>query len=130
MLTIRADFRVRLSLKCVSVRGLLGAPMTRQGGVCGNRFPMKCALQIRGGPTVSGFCHFDTKTSNWIIQADPVLGPVPVMVDVDGIRPYRWNGEGMRRLRLSLEEQPEFNAADRAALELGFNPWAKTAGKS
>jgi tRNA A-37 threonylcarbamoyl transferase component Bud32 len=73
----------------------------------------------------AGFCHFDTKTSNWIIQHDPQLGPVPVIVDIDGIRPYRWNGEGMRRLRSSLAEHREFTPADLAALELGYNPWAK-----
>ncbi len=93
----------------------------------------RTTLFFRLGRTIrrieqAGFCHFDTKTSNWIIQADPVLGPVPVMVDVDGIRPYRWNGEGMRRLRLSLAEHPEFGPADLANLELGYNPWAKSGG--
>ncbi|MGH7214149.1 MAG: lipopolysaccharide kinase InaA family protein, partial [Tepidisphaeraceae bacterium] len=42
-----------------------------------------------------GLSHFDAKATNWIVAADNKLGPRPVLVDVDGIRFYRWRGRGL-----------------------------------
>jgi tRNA A-37 threonylcarbamoyl transferase component Bud32 len=74
---------------------------------------------------ISGFCHFDSKTSNWIVIDDPSRGPVPVIIDVDGIRHYRWDGFGLNRLLRSLKEHPAFTPLDSKHVCLGYAPYAK-----
>lgn len=75
--------------------------------------------------------HFDTKASNILIRPDPVLGPGPVLVDVDGVRTYSWRGEGLRRLIQSMREHhPDFTDDDAESLRRGYAPWAKFASGS
>jgi tRNA A-37 threonylcarbamoyl transferase component Bud32 len=64
-----------------------------------------------------GWSHFDTKTSNWVIAADPKGNPSPVLIDCDGVRYYRWRGFALERLLRSLQEHPEFSDPDRLALQ-------------
>lgn len=72
----------------------------------------------------SGLVHFDTKASNIVIRPDPVLGPGPVLVDVDGVRTYTWRGEGLRRLLRSMREHhPQFSETDAESLRRGYAPW-------
>jgi hypothetical protein len=75
----------------------------------------------------TGIVHFDTKASNFIVRADPVTGPQPVLVDVDGIRSYRWRGEGLTRtLRSMADHCPTFTPDDDLHLRLGYNPFLRT----
>lgn len=68
----------------------------------------------------TGIVHFDTKASNFIVH--PQCGPV--LVDVDGVRPYRWRGEGLRRTLQSLHDHHKsFTPQDAQSLRLGYNPW-------
>ena len=64
----------------------------------------------------AGFCHFDSKSTNWIVYN----GTGPVLLDLDGIRPYRWDGFGLRRLLRALRQHPQFRASDAAAVEAGY----------
>lgn len=71
--------------------------------------------------------HFDTKGSNFIIRPDPLLGPVPVAIDPDGVRSYSWRGFGLARTLRSLrEDHPEFSSEDELALRLGYDFTLKT----
>ena len=74
-----------------------------------------------------GFSHFDAKASNWIVRPDDQLGPVPVLVDVDGIRRRRWALLGLHRLLRSLHENPAYAPADSLALCRGYAPFAALA---
>ena len=73
----------------------------------------------------SRFTHFDAKGSNWIVQADKNLGPVPLLVDVDGVRFYPWDTEGVRRLLRSMKEHPQYTPEDSRQLCLGYAPFAR-----
>ena len=73
----------------------------------------------------AGFCHFDSKSTNWIVFAGPT-GPEPVMLDLDGIRPYRWDGFGLRRLLRALRQHPQFRESDAAAVVAGYEPFRPT----
>jgi tRNA A-37 threonylcarbamoyl transferase component Bud32 len=73
-----------------------------------------------------GFSHFDAKASNWIVRPDAGRGESPVLVDLDGIRHRRWAGAGVRRLLKSMENHPQFTAADALALRQGYEPFAKS----
>jgi tRNA A-37 threonylcarbamoyl transferase component Bud32 len=93
---------------------------------CGSRD----ALFRRTGHTLAeierhGFSHFDAKASNWIVQLDDRLGPVPVLIDVDGIRRRRWPALGVRRLLRSMHENPGYAPADSLALCQGYAPYAR-----
>jgi tRNA A-37 threonylcarbamoyl transferase component Bud32 len=72
-----------------------------------------------------GFCHFDSKASNWIVTPDEVRGPTPVLVDVDGVRFYRWNTFGIRRLLRSMLEHRQYTPADSLALCRGYAPFTR-----
>ncbi len=69
-----------------------------------------------------GFSHFDAKASNWIVRADDRLGPVPVLIDVDGIRRRTWVALGVQRLLRSMHENPHYTPADSLALCRGYAP--------
>ena len=72
-----------------------------------------------------GFSHFDAKASNWIVSADARRGPVPVLVDVDGIRRRRWDLLGLHRLLRSMRtENPAYGPADSLSLCRGYAPFA------
>jgi tRNA A-37 threonylcarbamoyl transferase component Bud32 len=72
-----------------------------------------------------GFSHFDAKSSNWIVRDDPVLGPSPVLIDVDGVRQRRWIALGIRRLLRSLRDHRQYTPADSLALCQGYAPYSR-----
>jgi hypothetical protein len=73
----------------------------------------------------AGLNLYDAKAENWMIRSDDMLGPTPMVIDVDGIRRIRQRG-GLRRLLRSLRENSRvpFNANDALALALGYAPFA------
>lgn len=71
----------------------------------------------------AGFSHFDPKASNWIILPDEIKGPTPVLVDVDGVRFYRWDTYGIQRLLKSMQEHPQYTREDSLALCQGYAPF-------
>ncbi len=92
------------------------------------------ALFRRAGHTLRaierhGFSHFDAKASNWIVLADERVGPVPVLVDVDGIRRRNWVALGVQRLLRSLHENAGYTPADSLALCRGYAPFARLGGE-
>jgi tRNA A-37 threonylcarbamoyl transferase component Bud32 len=72
-----------------------------------------------------GFCHFDSKASNWIVTPDEKRGPTPVLVDVDGVRFYRWRTFGMQRLLKSMREHRQYTPQDSLALCQGYAPFTR-----
>ncbi len=72
-----------------------------------------------------GFSHFDAKASNFIVRVDEKLGPVPVLIDVDGIRRRNWVALGIQRLLRSMHENPHYTPADSLALCRGYAPNAQ-----
>lgn len=75
-----------------------------------------------------GLYHWDAKASNWMIRLDDPTGPVPLLIDVDGVRNNWGVGEGMRRLLLSMRQHPQYRPADSLALCRGYAPGALMAG--
>jgi tRNA A-37 threonylcarbamoyl transferase component Bud32 len=75
-----------------------------------------------------GLYHWDAKSANWMVQLDDATGPLPLLVDVDGVRNNWGTGEGLRRLRESLKLHKQFTAEDEAALLRGYQPFAGDAG--
>ena len=72
-----------------------------------------------------GFTHFDAKSTNWIIGDDPVTGPLPILIDVDGVRHYRWIGEGILRLLRSMKDHAQYTPEDSFQLCKGYAPRAR-----
>jgi tRNA A-37 threonylcarbamoyl transferase component Bud32 len=72
-----------------------------------------------------GFCHFDSKSSNWIIKPDEKRGPTPVLVDVDGVRFYRWTAFGIQRLLKSMREHRQYTPLDSLELCQGYAPFKR-----
>jgi hypothetical protein len=72
-----------------------------------------------------GLSHFDAKSHNWIVTTDVDGSPRPVMIDLDGIRRYRWQGRGMERLARSLRQHPDHVDADLVHLARGYSPFAR-----
>lgn len=79
--------------------------------------------RILGRIEQSGLCHFDSKSSNWIVRPDDRLGPTPILVDVDGVRFYRWDTFGIHRLLRSMREHAQYTPADSLALCQGYAPF-------
>jgi tRNA A-37 threonylcarbamoyl transferase component Bud32 len=72
-----------------------------------------------------GLSQYDSKMSNWIVAPDEKLGPVPVMIDVDGIRrivPPLWP---IDRLLRSLREHKQYTPLDSQWVCLGYAPHGK-----
>ena len=70
-----------------------------------------------------GFTHMDAKSTNWIVFDDGALaGPLPVLVDVDGVRHYRWATAGILRLLRAMKQHPQYTPADSLALCEGYAP--------
>jgi tRNA A-37 threonylcarbamoyl transferase component Bud32 len=72
-----------------------------------------------------GLSQYDSKMSNWIVVTDERLGPVPVMIDVDGIRkivPPLWP---IDRLLRSLREHKQYTPEDSRWVCLGYAPHGK-----
>jgi tRNA A-37 threonylcarbamoyl transferase component Bud32 len=84
----------------------------------------RCGRILRRIETV-GFSHFDSKASNWIIKPDEKRGPTPVLVDVDGVRFYRWTGFGIRRLLKSMREHRQYTPLDSLELCEGYAPFIR-----
>jgi tRNA A-37 threonylcarbamoyl transferase component Bud32 len=79
---------------------------------------------LRGIETL-GFTHMDAKSTNWIVFDDgSPAGPAPVLVDVDGVRHYRWATAGILRLLRAMKQHPQYTAADSLALCQGYAPVA------
>jgi tRNA A-37 threonylcarbamoyl transferase component Bud32 len=69
-----------------------------------------------------GLAQYDSKMSNWIIVPDEKLGPVPLMIDVDGIRkivPPLWP---IDRLLRSLREHRQYTPQDSKWVCIGYAP--------
>jgi tRNA A-37 threonylcarbamoyl transferase component Bud32 len=72
-----------------------------------------------------GLSQYDSKMSNWIVVDDEKLGPVPVMIDVDGIRkivPPLWP---IDRLLRSLREHKQYTPEDSRWVCVGYAPHGK-----
>src|SRR4051794_36532298 len=82
----------------------------------------RCGRIIRRIDDV-GFSHFDSKSSNWIVMLDVKRGPTPVLVDVDGVRFYRWSLFGLHRLLRSMREHRQYTPADSLAICRGYAPF-------
>jgi hypothetical protein len=61
------------------------------------------------------------------VRDDPVLGPSPVLIDVDGVRQRRWIALGIRRLLRSLRDHRQYTPADSLALCQGYAPYSRVA---
>ena len=69
-----------------------------------------------------GWSHFDAKSNNWMVHPTAAHGPVPVMVDIDGIRHHRRVAHGVLRLLRGMRNHPQYTPADSLALCQGYAP--------
>ena len=72
-----------------------------------------------------GLAQYDSKMTNWMIVEDEKLGPVPVVIDVDGIRrlvPPQWP---IDRLLRSLREHRQYTPEDSKWVCIGYAPYAR-----
>lgn len=74
-----------------------------------------------------GFTHTDAKSTNWVVFPDPAYGPRPILIDLYGVRHYRWAMMGIDRLLRAMRQHPQYAPADSKALCLGYAPRAKLA---
>jgi hypothetical protein len=74
-----------------------------------------------------GLAQLDAKSNNWMILDDPKLGPVPVVIDVDGVREAGASTAPIERLLRSMKDHPQYTPADSLALGQGYAPHARTA---
>jgi tRNA A-37 threonylcarbamoyl transferase component Bud32 len=72
-----------------------------------------------------GLNQYDSKGTNWIVVEDEKLGPVPVIVDVDGIRRWVPDMWPIDRLLSSMREHPQYSVGDSRELCLGYAPFAR-----
>jgi len=84
----------------------------------------RCGRMLRRIDRV-GLSHFDSKSSNWIVMPDEVRGATPILVDVDGVRFYRWDTFGIQRLLRSMREHRQYTPADSLALCQGYSPFTR-----
>jgi tRNA A-37 threonylcarbamoyl transferase component Bud32 len=74
-----------------------------------------------------GLSQYDSKMTNWMIVNDEKLGPVPVVIDVDGIRrwvPPMWP---IDRVLRSLREHKQYTPEDSKWVCIGYAPNARLA---
>jgi hypothetical protein len=73
----------------------------------------------------TNLAHYDAKSTNWIVVNDEQVGPVPVMIDLDGIRMLlrKLQGFGIQRLLRAMRQHPQYTPADSLALCQGFAPF-------
>ena len=69
-----------------------------------------------------GFTHTDAKSTNWIVFDDPGNGLIPILVDVDGVRHYRWQMMGIERLLRAMRQHPQYTPDDSYHLCRGYAP--------
>jgi tRNA A-37 threonylcarbamoyl transferase component Bud32 len=72
-----------------------------------------------------GLAQFDAKSNNWMILDDPRLGPVPVVIDVDGVREAGASTAPIERLLRSMKDHPQYTPGDSLALCQGYAPYAR-----
>lgn len=74
----------------------------------------------------TGLVHYDSKSTNWIVYRDESHGAIPVMIDVDGIRPLNYFLQvwGIRRILRAMKQHPQYTPQDSLALCQGFAPRA------
>jgi len=72
-----------------------------------------------------GLQHMDAKSTNWVVAPD-VHGPLPVMIDLFGIRTMIFTRVtwGVRRLLRAMREHPQYTPADSLALCSGYAPFS------
>jgi hypothetical protein len=68
--------------------------------------------------------QYDAKSTNWIVRDDDKLGPVPVVIDVDGVGRFNGEPEPIQRLLRSLKEHPQYTIPDSLALCQGYAPFS------
>jgi hypothetical protein len=90
------------------------------------------ALFRRAGRTLrtledANLAHYDAKSTNWIVYEDERLGPIPVMIDLDGIRMLlrKLQGFGIQRLLRAMRQHVQYTPADSLALCQGFAPFTR-----
>jgi hypothetical protein len=73
----------------------------------------------------TNLAHYDAKSTNWIVVNDDRLGPIPVMIDLDGIRMLlrKLQGFGIQRLLRAMRQHAQYTPADSLALCQGFAPF-------
>lgn len=91
--------------------------------------PQRRALLHRCGATLrrindAGFENYDAKSYNWIVYEGRNQTPIPVMIDLDGIRAYRWFDFGLKRLARALRAHRQFRDDDLVHLARGYAPFA------
>ncbi len=72
-----------------------------------------------------GFTHTDAKSTNWIVFNEPRKGATPILIDVDGVRHYRWSMMGIERLLRAMKQHPQYTPENSFHLCQGFAPRAK-----
>ena len=74
----------------------------------------------------TGLAHSDGKSSNWVVFDSPTRGPLPVAIDVYGIRKLNpWSSLlGLHRLLRAMKKHPQYTPADSKAICQGFTPFA------
>jgi tRNA A-37 threonylcarbamoyl transferase component Bud32 len=74
-----------------------------------------------------GLSQYDAKSANWMIVSDPLRGPTPVVIDVDGIRRIVPRMGPIERLLMSMRQHPQYTVDDSRELCLGYAPFARLA---
>ena len=87
------------------------------------RFFHRCGKLLRSVESFH-YSHFDAKANNWILCPDDKLGPIPVLVDIDGIRYRNWIGLGIERLLRSMKLHKQYTPVDSLNLCRGYAPYA------
>ncbi len=72
----------------------------------------------------NGLYLYDSKASNWIVFPDELRGLTPLLIDVDGLRPFRVAGGGFARLLRSLRAKAGFGVEEETWVSLGYRPYA------
>jgi hypothetical protein len=72
-----------------------------------------------------GLLLYDSKSPNWVVIDDDKIGPVPVIVDVDGLRKYGPPLWPIDRLLRSLKENPTYTPEDSKWVCYGYAPRAR-----
>ena len=87
------------------------------------RFFHRCGRLLRKIESFN-YSHFDAKANNWIVCPDDKAGPIPVLVDIDGIRYRHWVGLGIERLLRSMKLHKQYTPDDSLNLCRGYAPYA------
>jgi tRNA A-37 threonylcarbamoyl transferase component Bud32 len=73
-----------------------------------------------------GLYHPNAEVSKFVIQNNSAQGPMPILIDADGIRKIGWMQSSIHRLLDSLrKEQKAYNPDDSYALCRGYAPTAR-----